>query len=207
MWAVPGLVLGGLAPLLRRPSQLPWIWSPLAFGTAVVCMVLARAPHRFWLLGPALILVAASVWFWFRRRDRLEDLWPLLAMCGALIAFGLTTAVHKVTSLGVYAHLNTVINSPRRPGPDLFGASVWAIVLGDEDRTLDKELEALEPMPLGEEKIQKFSQLAEPVKTLKDQLAKQPPAWHEPLGMERQDFQQRYLHAMQDYLQERLLFE
>jgi hypothetical protein len=63
VWAGPAIVLGVLLPFLKRPSQYPWLWTPLALGGALVSLLFVSAQGHPWLLLVTVVLLAAGVLF------------------------------------------------------------------------------------------------------------------------------------------------
>lgn len=121
VWGVPAVVLGFFLPLLRRPSDFRWLWSPVALVVAGTCMAVVAVEKSLWVGVAGIILFAAS--FVFRRTERLEEFWPLLCACAAMTAFNIGVGVHHVTGLGIYQNLQTLINAPLAPrdaSPELF---------------------------------------------------------------------------------------
>src|SRR6185436_13681887 len=60
IWIVPAVVLGVLAPFLRRPSAYPWLWAPLALAAAAgaVALVVSQQQPLLLLLVPVLLVAA-----------------------------------------------------------------------------------------------------------------------------------------------------
>ena len=100
IWALPGAAIGGLVPLLERPSAARRWWSVVAFTAAGVLIVLtmARLEGRWWLLLPAAGIVAAGYFVW--QTGRVEACWPVLAVSVATIVCGLTMAMQTFATFG-----------------------------------------------------------------------------------------------------------
>ncbi len=153
IWALPGAAIGGLVPLLERPSATRRWWSVVAFAAAAVLVVLtmARLEGRWWLLLPAAGIVATGYFVW--RTGRAEACWPVLAVSVATIVCGLTMAMQTVATFGgvlntVYDlghlpdRLADVLPAPaRNPPPDEF--EEIARRLGASQAQSKKKLEAL----------------------------------------------------------------
>jgi hypothetical protein len=110
VWGIPAVTLGLFLPLLRRPSNYRWLWSPLAIGVAVVSVALVFEP---WAFAVGVVLIGAGLVL--RRAERIEGYWPLLAACAAMSAFAATAAVHKATGWGIYRNVQTLINPAPLP--------------------------------------------------------------------------------------------
>ena len=115
IWALPGAVLGALVPLLERPAALHRWWSLVAFVAAVVLIVLtaARLDGRWWLIAPALGIIATGAFIW--RTGRVDVCWPVLAICVATIVCGLVIALQQfATFAGVLGTLYDLRSMPSR---------------------------------------------------------------------------------------------
>ncbi len=114
VFGLPGAVLGGITPLLRRPSAIPATWSLVAFltGTLLVALTLLGKTNA-WFLVPAVVLLAAGIAF--RRVPRLEEYWPLLALCIGLGLFSTTVVVQEVTFRGVFSRFHVIASLSDEP--------------------------------------------------------------------------------------------
>jgi hypothetical protein len=115
IWALPGIVLGALVPLLERPADVPRWWSVVAFAAAVVLIVItaARLDGRWWLLVPAAGIVATGWFVW--RTGSVEACWPVLAVSVATLVCGLTITVQQVATFsGVLGSLYDLRHLPDR---------------------------------------------------------------------------------------------
>ena len=101
VWLVPGVVLGGFVPFLRRLSRSPELWLATALmGAGLVCIAVWLADHAwFWLPLAGLGLVggvAARAAQTSGDRAR-PECWPLLPISIALWVYGSTLILEQVT--------------------------------------------------------------------------------------------------------------
>ncbi len=101
VFGVPGAVLGGLTPWLKRPASAPAAWGSVAFLVAALLVALtALRLAGPWFLLPAAMLVATG--FLVRSSDKPEEWWPLLALAVGLFVFGMNSLVVEATFRGVF---------------------------------------------------------------------------------------------------------
>ncbi len=115
IWAIPGVVLGALVPLLERPAEVPKWWSSVAFAAAVMLLVItaARFEGRWWLLVPAAGILATGIFVW--RTGQVEACWPMLAVSVATIVCGAVMAMqHFATFGGVLGNAYDLSHLPDR---------------------------------------------------------------------------------------------
>jgi 3-methyladenine DNA glycosylase Tag len=123
VWGVPGLVLGATAPLLERPAEVSKTWGPVAFLAAGFLCVLTALRLKYpgfiipaelanpWFLGGATCsLVAAGIAF--QCGCRIDNYWPLAALCVCLFICGWMLVLQKATFLGVLEKVHAVHNQP-----------------------------------------------------------------------------------------------
>lgn len=115
-WLIPGVSLGAMVPLLRRPSEVKagW-WALVAFAGAGVLLIVtaARLGSNWWFLLPAALLVAVGIALY--RRGRIEDYWPIMALSIAIIMSGLAGVSHKLqdaTFAGTFRKVYTLNTLP-----------------------------------------------------------------------------------------------
>ncbi len=120
IWAAPAIVLGVLTPFLRKPSQYPWLWSPVALGAAAIAVVLVFLQQSPWPLALAAALVVAGLVL--RTRAQLDELWPLIAATVATVAFLAMVAVLHLAPLSVYRNLHAIVIPPG------IGQSEWTFL-------------------------------------------------------------------------------
>jgi hypothetical protein len=118
IWAIPGLIIGSLVPLLRRLAEVPrWFWPSIALSIAALLAGLtiirlnldANVGALLWLIVPCLALL---LWAWFAsyRGVNADRDWLFLAvLCGTLTCCA-TGTLQQVTTLGVMSsmHLTNV---------------------------------------------------------------------------------------------------
>ena len=115
VWALPGVVLGGLVPLLEWPAARARWWSVVAFAAAIVLIVLtlARLEGRWWLLVPAAGIVATGGFVW--RTGRVDACWPMLAVSVATVICGSLMILQQFASFsGVLDTLYDLDSLPDR---------------------------------------------------------------------------------------------
>ena len=134
VWIAPATVLGLAAPLLERPAERSRWWSSIAavLGITVALITVVRLHDaRYLLLALALFGVAALL----APRGSIEEFWPALALCLAILATGASfVVVHLTASFHeVLAGVSRVNALPAEP------ESSWRPkVLADDLRTLDE---------------------------------------------------------------------
>jgi hypothetical protein len=112
LWAAPAVVMGVLAPFLRRPSQYPWLWAPLALGAAagaVVVLLLQREPALYYVVPVVLVAMAVLIRVGVASID---ELWPLMAASVATIIALATAVVLNLTPLAMYRSIDAVVIPP-----------------------------------------------------------------------------------------------
>jgi hypothetical protein len=134
VWVVPAAVLGLAAPLLERPAERSKWWSSIAaaLGIAVAMLTVVRLHDaRYLLLALALFVVAGL----FVIRSNIEEFWPALALCLAILVTGLSFAVVHLTASfhEVLAGVSRVNAVPARVDT-WWRAKQWT----DDVRTLDE---------------------------------------------------------------------
>ena len=134
VWVVPAAVLGLAAPLLERPAERSKWWSSIAaaLGIAVAMVTVVRLHDaRYLLLALALFVVAGL----FVIRSNIEEFWPALALCLAILVTGLSFAVVHLTASfhEVLAGVSRVNAVPARMDT-WWRAKQWT----DDVRTLDE---------------------------------------------------------------------
>jgi hypothetical protein len=134
VWIVPATVLGLAAPLLERPAERARWWSSIAaaLGILVALITFVRLHDaRYLLLTLALFAVAALL----APRGSIEEFWPALALCLAILVTGASfVVVHLTASFHeVLAGVSRVNALPAEP------ESGWRPkALTDDLRTLDE---------------------------------------------------------------------
>jgi hypothetical protein len=100
IWAIPGIVLGALVPLLERPAEVPKWWSSVAFAAAIMLVVItaSRLEGRWWLLVPAAGVFATGIFVW--RTGQVQACWPMLAVSVATIVCGVVIALQHFATFG-----------------------------------------------------------------------------------------------------------
>jgi 3-methyladenine DNA glycosylase Tag len=111
IWSVPGAVLGMSVPYLKRPSRRPRIWGPLALfmGGALALLTWYRLTDSGFYVAAFLLLFAG--WL-LLRSGRIEDYWPLLALCVAMVICGVTSVFQQITFIGVFERVHAVNSLP-----------------------------------------------------------------------------------------------
>ena len=134
VWIAPAAVLGLAAPLLERPAERSRWWSSIAaaLGISVALITLLRLHDaRYLLLTLGLFGVAALL----APRGSVEEFWPALALCLAILVTGLSVVVVHLTASfhEVLAGVSRVNALPAEPQGN------WRPkVLADDLRTLDE---------------------------------------------------------------------
>lgn len=134
VWIAPAAVLGLAAPLLERPAERSRWWSSIAaaLGISVALITLLRLHDaRYLLLTLGLFGVAALL----APRGSVEEFWPALALCLAILVTGLSVVVVHLTASfhEVLAGVSRVNALPAEPPGN------WRPkVLADDLRTLDE---------------------------------------------------------------------
>jgi len=134
VWIAPAAVLGLAAPLLERPAERSRWWSSIAaaLGISVALITLLRLHDaRYLLLTLGLFGVAALL----APRGSVEEFWPALALCLAILVTGLSVVVVHLTASfhEVVAGVSRVNALPAEPQGN------WRPkVLADDLRTLDE---------------------------------------------------------------------
>ena len=134
VWVAPATVLGLAAPLLERPAERSRWWSSIAavLGIAVALITVLRLHDaRYLLLTLALFGVAALL----APRGSIEEFWPAMALCLAILVTGMSfVVVHLTASFHeVLAGVSRVNALPAET------ESSWRPkVLTDDLRTLDE---------------------------------------------------------------------
>jgi hypothetical protein len=155
IWALPGLVLGALVPLLERPAARARWWSVLAFAAAVVLIVItaARLEGRWWLLVPAAAIIAAGGFVW--RTGRVDLCWPVLAVSVATIVCGSMMVFQEFASFSGVLNMLYDLDSL----PDRIAAAAPAPATGWESPELQAFLKSFSTSHVGQRRSDAWSQL------------------------------------------------
>jgi len=102
VWAIPGLALGALLPLLRRPARSPREWAFIGYGAALLLMLATSlrwlAPgvsHPVWPLIPAVIAAIAGLLFQYGMP--VKEFWPFAAFCVAVGVTATSSIAQNIT--------------------------------------------------------------------------------------------------------------
>jgi hypothetical protein len=146
IWITPAVVLGILAPFLRRPSEYPWLWGPLALAAsaaAVVLLVIQQQPLLF--VVAAALVVLGGVLLLRSGAARIDELWPLIAAAIATLVALVSAVVLNVTPLAMYRSIDAVVIPP---------------ALGLTERTyLEPRLKALDAYACPKERMEQYDEL------------------------------------------------
>lgn len=106
LWGVPGLLLGGLTPLLHRVSAHTRNWAFVGYGAAVLLIAATLLAHAWWPLVPA--IAAAAVGYMFQRGSSVYEYWPFAALCVAAGICGATSLTQQLTFTHEVANLHAI---------------------------------------------------------------------------------------------------
>jgi hypothetical protein len=115
IWLAPVIVLSVLAPALRAPSHNPRVWGLLAFGVAVVLLIIIwgrlsiPAERILGYLAIALLIFTAV---FFLRGASLREFWPLAALIVAAGTYEVAMALAKLTVLSTYKSFALLQSAP-----------------------------------------------------------------------------------------------
>ena len=113
LWGVPGALLGGLTPMLRRVATHTRNWAFVGYGAAVLLVVATVIAHTWWPLVPA--LAAFAVGYLFHRGSSVYEYWPFAALCVAAGICGATSITQQLTFASEVAGLHSI--DMLRPAP------------------------------------------------------------------------------------------
>ncbi len=113
LWGVPGALLGGLTPLLRRVATHARNWAFVGYGAAALLIVATLIVHAWWALVPA--VAALAVGYMFQRGAPVSEYWPFAALCVAAGICGATSIAQHATFAGVIGQLHSI--DSLRPAP------------------------------------------------------------------------------------------
>jgi hypothetical protein len=151
LWVAPAVVLGVLAPFLRRPSEYPWLWAPLALGAAgaaVVVLLWQSEPALYYVVPVLLVGMAVLIRVGVASID---ELWPLMAASVATIIALATAVVLNLTPLAMYRSIDAVVIPPS---------------LGTTERAyLDAQLDRLEEKTCPMERMAAYDELLHWIET------------------------------------------
>jgi hypothetical protein len=106
IWAVPGLLLGSLTPLLRRVAADTRKWAFVGYGSALLLMAATLWARAWWPLIPA--LAALAVGYMFQRGSLVYEYWPFAALCVATGICGATSIAQHVTFANEVLYLHSI---------------------------------------------------------------------------------------------------
>lgn len=106
IWAIPGALLGGLTPLLRRVAAHTRNWAFVGYGSAALLVVATLLAHAWWPLIPA--VAALAVGYLFQRGSSVYEYWPFAALCVAAGVCGATSITQHITFAGEVAELHSI---------------------------------------------------------------------------------------------------
>ena len=110
IWGIPGLLLGTAVPYLRRPSDSPKTWALVAWAAAAFLIVFTFLIRIKWILVFAPVLLATGWVFW--RGAPIEDYWPLIALCIAIVILGVTRITQVANFFNVQALSGALVSEP-----------------------------------------------------------------------------------------------
>ena len=118
LWGVPGALLGGLTPLLRRVATHTRNWAFVGYGAAALLVVATLIVHAWWALVPA--AAALAVGYMFQRGAPVSEYWPFAALCVAAGICGATSIAQHATFAGEVGKLHYIDSmrpaAPSEPG-------------------------------------------------------------------------------------------
>ncbi len=128
LWGVPGALLGGLTPLLRRVATHTRNWAFVGYGAAALLLVATLIVHAWWALVPA--AAALAVGYMFQRGAPVAEYWPFAALCVAAGICGATSIAQHATFAGVIAKLHAI--DSLRPAPPAEPAVAYLLLSYDQ---------------------------------------------------------------------------
>jgi len=141
LWGVPGALLGGLTPLLRRVATHTRNWAFVGYGAAALLVVATLIVHAWWALVPA--VAALAVGYMFQRGAPVSEYWPFAALCVAAGICGATSIAQHATFAGVIGKLHAI--DSLRPAPP--SEPVVATLLLSHNQLSPTELARLRSSP------------------------------------------------------------
>ncbi|WP_158787393.1 hypothetical protein [Granulicella sp. L46] len=115
VWGIPGLLLGGLVPLLKRAGRNPQSWAFIGYGAAALLILASILTGARWPIIPALVALLSGLLF--QRGMPVKQFWPFAALCVAIGISGATSVSQRFTFSGVLIKLHHIDELTLRP-PD-----------------------------------------------------------------------------------------
>ena len=106
IWAIPGLLLGGLVPLLKRAGHNPQSWAFIGYGASLLLILAYLLTGAVWALIPAAVALGSGVLF--HRGMPVKEFWPFAALCVAIGISGAMSLSQKLTFDGVLLALHHI---------------------------------------------------------------------------------------------------
>jgi hypothetical protein len=106
VWAIPGLLLGGLVPLLKRAGRNPQSWAFIGYGAVALLILACLLTQHVWPLIPAVIALFSGLLF--HRGMPVKEFWPFAALCVAIGISGAMSVSQKLTFSGVLLNLHHI---------------------------------------------------------------------------------------------------
>jgi hypothetical protein len=131
IWGVPAVLLGILAPFLRQPARMPWLWGLLAFGAAVVLATAVIIGTRGGgltrleagvVVGLAVFFVVTGALLW--RGPWVAEFWPVLGLSMATLVWAGTSVAQTIDLFHLqrvaYSLISVPLSGPTAPRPAPF---------------------------------------------------------------------------------------
>jgi hypothetical protein len=134
VWAIPGLLLGGLIPLLKRAGRSPRSWAMIGYGAGALLIVISTVSRNAWPVLPAVIAVGSGLLF--QRGMPVREFWPFAALCVAIGISGAMSVSQAFTFSEVLYRLHK-IDDLRPTRPDSAATAQSDDAPADPDREKD----------------------------------------------------------------------
>jgi len=148
VWAVPGLLLGGLVPLLKRAGRNPQSWAFIGYGAAALLIVARILIGVRWPIIPAVLALISGLLF--QRGMPVKQFWPFAALSVALGVSGAMSVWQEFTFSGVLIRLHRIDELHPKPpeAPPIPASALYSLTsvqIGQAIRTYASQHPAARP--------------------------------------------------------------